>query len=197
MIAAASTATLNDTADAAAYRAKYSPPANAPPSVLAGDVTSSNVYFAGTLLGEAFANYTSLLTNGTGRYCTTAEEDNAVAEAVLRGTLAGRADYSRLIVMRTASDFDRQPPGRTAVQELFYDNQGAFAPAIANIGLAGIKVVDEIVGKWDATYKQGVPTSNYLGNVFNSFNESSPDIGSPTSYTPVIELSPVSGNEPT
>ena len=182
-IAAGSKAKLNDSDAAIAYRARYpSAPANAPPSVLAGDVVSSNVYFSGTLLGEAFENYTTLLTNGTGFYCATAEEDNAVAEAVLRGTLAGRADYGRLIVMRTASDFDRPPPGVTATQNLFYEEQGGFPPAIVNIGLVGIEVVNDILANWDSEYEKGIPATNYLGNLFNSFNLPNPDIGSAASY---------------
>ena len=150
--------------------------------VTAGDVVSSNVYFSGALLGDAFANYTEMLTNGTGAYCTTAEEDNAVGEAILRGTLAGKADYSRLLIMRTASDFDRPPPGLTAAQNLLFVDQGGFPPAIVNIGLVGIEVVHDILDNWDATYKAGIKATNYLGNIFNTFNESNPDIGSPTSY---------------
>ena len=185
-IAAASKATLNDSDTAAAFRALY-PMAQtkSAPAVIAGDVVSSNVYFAGTLLGERFANYTKLLTNGTASYCTTAEEDNAIGEAILRGTLAGRVDYSRLLMLRTASDYDRPPPGLTSVQALLYVNQGGFPPAVMNIGLAGIEVVNDILTNWESEYKAGIKTTNYLGNIFNSFNESNPDIGSATSYAGV------------
>ena len=182
-IAAGGKAALNDSEAAVAYRARYpSAPANAPPAVLAGDVVSSNVYFSGTLLSEAFENYTTLLANGSGTYCTTAEEDNAVAEAVLRGTLGGKADFSRLIVLRTASDFDRPPPGVTAAQNLFYEEQGGFPPAIVNIGLVGIEVVKDILANWDSEYEMGITPTNYIGNIFNSFNLANPDIGNAESY---------------
>ena len=183
-LAAGSKAMLNDSTEAQAYRALYpAAPANAPPTVTAGDVVSSNVYFSGALLGDTFANYTKLLTNGTGAYCTTAEEDNAVGEAILRATLAGKADYSRLLMLRTASDFDRPPPGAiTAAQSLFYEPQGGFPPAIVNIGLVGILVVDDILHNWESEYKAGIKATNYLGNIFNTFNETDIDIGSPTSY---------------
>lgn len=119
-------AKLNDTSDAAAYRAKYASGAAArdAPSVRKCDVATSDVYFSGTLLGEAFSNYTKLITNGTGVYCTTAQEDNATLEALLRGALAKLVDFSRIIVMRTASDFDRPPPGESDLQNLVYDDQG-------------------------------------------------------------------------
>ena len=53
------------------------------------------------------ANLTSVLTNGTGSYATTAQEDNAVLETLVRAHKAGFADYGRAILYRTASDFDR------------------------------------------------------------------------------------------
>ena len=52
------------------------------------------------------------------RYCATQQEDNAHLEALLRGTLAGKVDFSRVAIMRTASDFDRAPPGETEVFHL-------------------------------------------------------------------------------
>lgn len=35
---------------------------------------------SGALLSEAFGNYTTLVTNGSGIYATTAQEDNATLE---------------------------------------------------------------------------------------------------------------------
>ena len=63
--AIASREKLNDTAGAAAYRAAYKyAPADKPPSVVVCSSGTSNVYWSGSVLGEAFANYTLLLTNG-------------------------------------------------------------------------------------------------------------------------------------
>lgn len=47
----------------------------------------SDVYYAGTLLSESFGNYTKLVTGGKGTYCTTAQEDNATLESMVRGEL--------------------------------------------------------------------------------------------------------------
>ena len=179
----ARTATLNDSAEAMAYRANYAPngtgrytAATAAPSVLECDVATSDVYFSGRLLGEAFTNYTSLVTNGTGVYCSTAQEDNATLEALLRGAVAGLVDFSRIIIMRTASDFDRQYPGEAAITNLFYSNQGAFEPAIQNIYLAGIKVVSGILDEWNSTFSQGVNATNYVGDIFGTLG-GTPDFG--------------------
>lgn len=73
-IVLASNVTLNDSSTAMAYRAKYDyAPANEPPKVIPGDSACSDVYYSGHYLGEAFGNYTTLLTNGTGVYVTTAQ----------------------------------------------------------------------------------------------------------------------------
>jgi len=161
-------ATLNDSADAVAYRALYAASdlytaGTKAPSVIECDVATSDVYYSGSILGEAFGNYTKLVTNGTGVYCTTAQEDNATLEALVRAAAMKLVDFSRIIVMRTASDFDRPWPGEAATTNLLYSQQGAFEPAIQNIYLAGIKVVEGILDGWNATFAKGVNASNYIG----------------------------------
>ena len=97
-------ATLKDSPAAKKYRAHYGvSPAYAagaaPPAVYECDVATSDNWFTGTTLSEAFGNYTTLITNGSGVYCTTAQEDNATGEALLRAALAKLVDFSRVIVM--------------------------------------------------------------------------------------------------
>ena len=177
----AKTATLNDSDAAIAYRANY---AKSPlftagsqaPGVVACDVATSDVYFSGDLLSEAFGNTTKLFTNGSGIYCTTAQEDNATLEAMLRADLNNRTDFARIIIMRTASDFDRPFPGEPDTVNLFYADQGGFEPAIQNIYLAGIKVVEGILGGWDATFAKGINATNYIGDIFGSLG-GMPDFG--------------------
>jgi purine nucleoside permease len=119
-------------------------------------VTCSDVWFSGNILSSYANNLTELLTNGTGTYCMTAEEDNATLEALVRVAKFGLVDFSRIIVMRTASDFDRQYPGQTAVDNLLFTNQGAFLPSIANLYIAGIKVVEGIISGWSSTFEAGI-----------------------------------------
>ncbi|MCJ1455363.1 hypothetical protein MMC28_005718 [Mycoblastus sanguinarius] len=177
----AQTATLNDSTTAQAYRANYATTTaylagSQGPTVLGCDVATSDVYFSGTLLGEAFENITKLFTNGSGVYCTTAQEDNATLEALLRGAIANLTDFSRIIVMRTASDFDRPYAGEADTFNLFYADQGGFEPAIMNIYLAGIKVVEGILDGWDNVFEKGVPATNYIGDIFGSLG-GIPDFG--------------------
>ncbi len=177
----AKTATLNDSSAAVAYRANYATTAayNAGakgPSVVACDVATSDVYFSGALLSEAFGNTTKLFTNGTGIYCTTAQEDNATLEALLRGAINNITDFSRIIVMRTASDFDRPYVGETDTFNLFYANQGGFDPAIQNIYLAGVKVVEGILKQWEPLFETGIKAPNYIGDIFGTLG-GKPDFG--------------------
>jgi purine nucleoside permease len=177
----AKTATLNDSSAAVAYRANYATTsaytAGAKgPSVVACDVATSDVYFSGTLLSEAFGNTTKLFTNGTGIYCTTAQEDNATLEALLRGAINNITDFKRIIIMRTASDFDRPYAGEADTFNLFYANQGGFDPAIQNIYLAGVKVVEGILRGWEPLFEKGINATNYVGDIFGTLG-GKPDFG--------------------
>ena len=177
----AKTAVLNDSSDAEAYRANYASnptyeAGSRPPSVVGCDVATSDVYYSGALLSEAFGNTTKLYTNGSGVYCTTAQEDNATLEALLRGTISKLVDFSRIIVMRTASDFDRPYNGEPDTVNLFYADQGGFEPSVKNIYLAGIKVVEGILNEWHSTFKEGIKAPNYIGDILGSLG-GVPDFG--------------------
>ncbi|KAI0717646.1 purine nucleoside permease [Fomitopsis betulina] len=180
-IAFAKTARLNDTASAQAYREQYRAgvpsfiPALGPPSVVGCDTATSDNWFSGALLADAFANFTKLVTNGSATYCTTQQEDNAVLEALLRGQLARRTDFTRVIHMRTGSDFDRPPPGVSVADNLFY-NDGGYDAAITNLYVAGVKVVQGILEAWDDTFEKGVSPWNYVGDIFGSLG-GSPSFG--------------------
>lgn len=176
-------ATLNDTAEAIAYRANYKSTeryaaAAAGPSVVACDVATSDTYFSGVLLSQAFENTTKLFTNGTGKYCTTAQEDNATLEVLVRAAAAKPAlvDFKRIIIMRTASDFDREYVGEDPVFHLLHAEQGGFEVSITNIYVAGVKVVEGIINGWEKKFKGGVKANNYVGDIFGILG-GNPDFG--------------------
>lgn len=95
---------------------------------------------------------------------------------MLRAAVQGLVDFSRIIVMRTASDFDRPYPGESATYNLFYADQGAFEPAIQNIYLAGIEVVTGILDNWNTTFAAGINATNYIGDIFGTLG-GTPDFG--------------------
>ncbi|KAH8816575.1 purine nucleoside permease-domain-containing protein [Xylogone sp. PMI_703] len=186
-VAYAKTAKLNDSDTAIAYRANYASAADgAKPAVYAAaiqapgvytcDVATSDVYYSGTLLGEAFENTTTLFTNGSATYCMTAQEDNATLEVLLRAALHKTVDFSRIIVMRTASNFDRPYPGLSDIDALFYITSGGFDPSLANIYLAGTPIIKGILKDWEKTFEKGIKPKNYIGDIFGTLG-GEPDFG--------------------
>lgn len=216
----AANATLTDSDGPRQYRAKYNPsvirpgrpkiikmpwsdrgdvdvneykPASGPPTLVKCDSATSDVYYSGTALAEAFERTTTLWTNGTGEYCMTAQEDNANLEVMVRADLEGRVDFSRIIVMRSGrsqlmnvskpsdanhagSNFDRPPPGLTDLEHLTHTDQNGFSIAIDNLFNVGMPIVHGILRKWRCTYRKGIPPRNYIGDIFGSLG-GEPDFG--------------------
>lgn len=175
-------ANLSDSAAAQAYRSHYATPsgkykaATLPPTIVECDVATSDVYYSGNLLGDTFDNTTKLFTNGTGEYCSSAQEDNATLEVLLRSSARKLTDFSRIIVMRTASDFDRPYSGTNATYNLLDANAGGFEPALENLYHAGIPVVQGILKEWKTTFARGVKPHNYIGDIFGTLG-GEPDFG--------------------
>uniref|UniRef100_A0A8H7TQ62 Purine nucleoside permease n=1 Tax=Bionectria ochroleuca TaxID=29856 RepID=A0A8H7TQ62_BIOOC len=129
------------------------------PTVVRCDSTTSDVYFSGKALAEAFERTTSVWTNGTGVYCMTAQEDNACLEVMVRAAIEKRVDFSRIILMRTA-----------------VLDQNGFEIAIENIYRAGMLIVHGIIVGWDETFDKGIPAKNYIGDILGSLG-GQPDFG--------------------
>lgn len=103
-------------------------------------------------------------------YAHTSQEDSATAQALLRADRAGVADLSRLIIMRTASDFDRAPPGVSAYDAFETDTHG-FQIAVENIFVAGNPVVQAIVHGWQSEFANGIAPQadfTYTADEFHS-----------------------------
>ncbi|UNI24822.1 hypothetical protein JDV02_010538 [Purpureocillium takamizusanense] len=178
----ASKAVLADGDTSRQYRARYGagaggfPEASRPPSVVKCDIATSDVYYSGTKLAQAFANTTSIWTNGTGTYCMSAQEENATLEVLVRATVENLTDFSRVVVMRAGSNFDRPPPGVSDLQHLTSVDQNGFSVAINNTFTAGVEIVKGIVNGWNCTFRQGIAPANYIGDIFGSLG-GDPDFG--------------------
>ncbi|KAL6407948.1 putative purine nucleoside protein [Ilyonectria robusta] len=170
----ASKATLNDTAGAQEYRSKYEAgcpdydAATKSPSLIKCDALTSDVFFSGNLLGEAFEDVTSLWTNGMGTYCMSAMEDNAILEVLVRFHAHKLVDFNRAILLRTGSNFDRPPPEVDAFAHLRGNHLNGVDIAVANIYLAGIEILKGILGGWDDTFLNGIEPSNYVGDILGT-----------------------------
>jgi len=169
---------MNDTTDSQANRDQYASFGHAvtrPPTVVLCDTATSDTFWSGDLLGDAFENTTKVWTNGSATYCTTQQEDSATMNALMRGTLAKLVDFSRIISMRSASDFDRPPQNETALANLLGTTPG-FEPSLLNLHIVGAKIVTGIIAGWGSTFERGIDAKNYVGDIFGSLG-GEPDFG--------------------
>ncbi len=150
--------TLSDSDQAKVARAKFNyAPANQPPRVIQCDTLAGDTWWSGKYIGERAREWTRLLTDGRGVYCTTQQEDNATYEALKRAASVKRVDLSRVAVLRAGSDFDRPYEGQAASDNLLnYADQGGFAPAIENLYRTGNPFIQEVVTHWGA-WRKGIP----------------------------------------
>jgi purine nucleoside permease len=78
-------------------------------------------------------------------------EDTGTLSSLQMLAKAGRVDWNRILVLRTASDFDQPPPGMTAAQHLAR-NAGtkyvAYLPALESAWRVGNIVLQEITTHW-------------------------------------------------
>lgn len=78
-------------------------------------------------------------------------EDSGTLQALTFLGQDGSVDLRRVLVLRTASNFDMQPPGRTAAENLVEENSGKFSAYLPSLEAAhrvGSRVVRELVDQW-------------------------------------------------
>jgi len=141
------------------HRALYVgyPNALRPPFVLKGDNLASMNYWHGKLMNDWAEAWVRYYTGGAGTFATSAMEDTGTAQAVTWLARAGRADARRLLVLRTASNYDMQWPGATAAESLSGESlskgYSAYLPSLEAAYQVGSRVVHELVGGWAAYEK--------------------------------------------
>jgi purine nucleoside permease len=78
-------------------------------------------------------------------------EDTGTLQSLTFLAKAGRVDINRLLVLRTASNFDMPPPGVTAAENLARTKLGqysAYLPALDAAWRVGNVVVENLVANW-------------------------------------------------
>ena len=136
-----------------AARSQYdSANARRPPFVMKGDTLSAGTYWHGKLLNEWATDWVQYHTGGKGDFVTTAMEDTGTLQSLTLLAKAGRADLKRVLVLRSASDFDLPPPGVTAAGDLARMKLGqgfdAYLPALEAAWRVGNTVVEELLRNW-------------------------------------------------
>jgi purine nucleoside permease len=144
------------------HRALYAgyPSALRPPFVLKGDNLASMNYWHGRLMNDWAEAWVRYYTGGLGTFATSAMEDTGTAQAVAWLARAGRADARRLLVLRTASNYDMPWPGATAAESLSGESlakgYSAYLPSLEAAYRVGSRVVHELAGGW-AAYEKTPP----------------------------------------
>lgn len=127
--------------------------AQKPPFVMLGDEISSSTYWHGKLFDAWASEWTRYFTDGKGQFATTAMEDTGTLQSLRFLATARRIDWSRILVLRTVSNFDRQPRGMTAPESLAQQRIGtysAYLPSLEAAYTVGHTVVNELLTNWTA-----------------------------------------------
>jgi purine nucleoside permease len=154
---------LGDTSQMQKERAAYaSANARRPPFVLKGDTISSSTFFTGAKMSEWANKWVRYHTGEKGNYVTTGMEDTGTLSSLQMLAKAGRVNWNRILVLRTASDFDQPPPGITAAENLSRNAGAHFAgylPALESAWRVGNTVVQEITTHWEKYRELNVPAA--------------------------------------
>ncbi len=122
-----------------------------PPFVTLGDDLSSSTFWHGSKMEDWANSWTSYFTAGKGNYMVTAMEDSGTLQSLTFLANAGRVDLQRVLVLRTISNFDREPPGGDAaesLQSMVAGNYSAYLESLNAAYAVGDRVVRDIVERW-------------------------------------------------
>lgn len=128
------------------------PNARRAPFVSIGANLASSTYWHGRQLNQWANDWVSYYTGGKGNYVTTAMEDSGTMRSLTNLERAGKVDAKRVLILRTASNYDMQWPGGTASESLSGESVGgysAYLPSLEAAHRVGSRVVHAIVADWD------------------------------------------------
>jgi purine nucleoside permease len=121
------------------------------PFVTRGDTISSSTFWHGSKMEEWANAWTRYYTAGEGNYMVAAMEDTGTLQALTFLGQAGRVDLQRVLVLRTVSNYDREPPGMSpadSLRTLVSGNYSAYLPALEAAEIVGDRVVRYLVEHW-------------------------------------------------
>src|SRR5882757_7015066 len=144
---------LPDSDSLRASRARFVsfPNALKPPFVTRGDTLSSSTFWHGSKMDEWANAWTRYYTAGKGNYMISAMEDTGTLQALTFLSQVGHVDLRRVLVLRTVSNYDREPLGTSpadSVKSMVSGNYSAYFPALEAAQIVGDKVVRNIVEHW-------------------------------------------------
>ncbi|QDH25985.1 purine nucleoside permease [Neokomagataea tanensis] len=149
---------LMDTPEMRAYSAGWSSyeATKGKPKVIEGDSFASDLYWHGNYLNQYARDWVKMFTAGKGIFAMSNMEDSAIAASMVRLDHMHKADFKRLMILRTASNYTVPPTGKKAYQsvEEKYPDEGL--PAYDAAWHVGSIITHKIMNNWD-TFKDNVP----------------------------------------
>lgn len=139
---------------AAERKRRSAPAAKQLPSVVIGGDFAADTFWHGAIMTQFARNWVKMLSRGQTHFTESNMEDAGMVEALGRLTRAGKADVSRVLISRSASNYTEQPPGQTAVQSA-NDSFSGETQALENGYRVASKVLHEITDHWDR-FRDGV-----------------------------------------
>lgn len=149
---------LPDSASLRGLRAGYNgePQAQKPPFVLQGDALGTVRFWHGARRTQWARDWVKLWTDGAGTFTMTDCEDQGILDVLDAHADGGKIDRQRVLVLRTASNYSREPLNQPTFPRVFH-HEGAAAAFSATFAVGGV-VVRELVARWDR-YATTLPTA--------------------------------------
>ncbi len=130
-------------------RARYAglPGTAAEPKVQTGANMATEIFWHGARLDAWAHRWVAFETDGVAKLTTTAMNDSGALLALQALTRQGKANWDRVLLLRTASNFDMPPVGETAAQSLESERHGAYTAYIPALE-AAYSVGHRVVAAW-------------------------------------------------
>ncbi|RZU40680.1 purine nucleoside permease [Edaphobacter modestus] len=146
---------LEDTPGIRERRQQFAPEAaKRPPFVLRGGNLSASTFWHGKLMNEWAHDWVKYQTDGKSTYAVCGMEDTGTLQSLTWLAKAGKLDINRVLVLRTASNYDQQREGATAAESLAETKirqYSAYMPSLDSAYRVGHVVVDALVSNWSET----------------------------------------------
>ena len=136
------------------------PNARKRPFVLIGDHMAAATFWHGKLLNQWANDWSAYWSNGQANFVTSGMEDTGSYQSMIYLDNAQKADKSRFMVLRAASNYSMQPDSLTAANNLAMESgENGYAgmqSALESAYSVGSVVVNDIVANWE-TYRDALP----------------------------------------
>jgi len=152
---------LEDTPGIAERRQQFEgAAAKRPPFVLRGGNLSASTFWHGKLMNQWAHDWVKYQTDGKSTYAVCGMEDTGTLQSLAWLARSGKVDLKRVLVLRTASNYDQQRPGKTAAESLAETKirqYSAYLPSLDSAYRVGHVVVDDLVANWSKT-RDNIPS---------------------------------------